>query len=76
MFHGRFSGFDLVEQSNQRTTVFSQGGFIALLLIGGSGLPAFPDDALPFVGRGCGRDPQSKLVKRIFDEICEEFKGN
>ena len=51
-FDGGFSKFNLIEQADKRAFVFLQSCLVDRLLVNGPGLPAFPDDALPFVGQG------------------------
>src|SRR6185369_16685831 len=50
-FDGGFSQFNLIEQADKRAFAFLQSRLVDRLLVNGPGLPAFPDDALPFVGQ-------------------------
>jgi hypothetical protein len=51
-FEGGFSEFNLIEQAHESAAVFPQCCLVDLFLVGGAGLPAFPDNALPFEGQG------------------------
>lgn len=50
-FHGRFSQFNVVEQTGQGTAILLQSGFIDFCFVSDASLPTLPNDPLPFVSQ-------------------------